>query len=64
MSQRYANGNLNLKRRKQLMQAMGAQSLRLFRAKEHLRNGDVDYRYRPNSDFYYLTVHEPKQLQY
>jgi len=44
------------RRRKRLMQAMGANSIAILpTAPERQRNRDVDYPYRPDSDFFYLT---------
>lgn len=44
------------KRRKQLMQTIGATGIVILpAAKEYIRNGDAVYYYRQNSDFYYLT---------
>ena len=44
------------RRRKQLMRIMGADSIAILpAASESVRNRDVHYRYRPDSDFYYLT---------
>ena len=49
------------RRRKQLMRMMGNDSIAILpAASESVRNRDVYYRYRPDSDFYYLTgFHEP-----
>jgi len=44
------------KRRKRLMQLMGKDSIAILPAAPTLmRNRDVEYRYRPDSDFFYLT---------
>ncbi|WP_455207163.1 Xaa-Pro aminopeptidase [Kaarinaea lacus] len=44
------------KRRKRLMQMMGKDSIAILpAAPTTIRNRDVEYRYRPDSDFYYLT---------
>lgn len=44
------------KRRRRLMQMMGKGSVAIIPAAQHaLRNRDVEYPYRPDSDFYYLT---------
>ncbi len=44
------------RRRKHLMQMMGEGAIAILpTALEHVRNRDVDYPYRPDSDFYYLT---------
>jgi len=44
------------RRRKRLMQAMGHDSIAILPAAPvKLRNRDVEYPYRPDSDFYYLT---------
>jgi Xaa-Pro aminopeptidase len=44
------------KRRKRLMQMMGKDSIAIVpAAPATIRNRDVEYRYRPDSDFYYLT---------
>ncbi len=43
-------------RRRQLMAALGPDAIALFpAATERLRSNDVEYRYRQDSDFYYLT---------
>lgn len=43
-------------RRQQLLNKLGNDSIAIISAApEYLRNGDADYRYRQNSDFYYLT---------
>lgn len=45
-----------IKRRKDLMAHMEADSIAILAAaRPALRNGDADYAYRQNSDFYYLT---------
>ncbi len=44
------------KRRRQLMQMMDKDTIAIIpTAPVHLRNRDVEYAYRPDSDFYYLT---------
>ena len=44
------------KRRKKLMDMLGDDSIAILpAAPEKIRNRDVAYRYRPDSDFYYLT---------
>ncbi|MCP3661763.1 MAG: Xaa-Pro aminopeptidase [Gammaproteobacteria bacterium] len=44
------------RRRRQLMRMMGKESIAILPAAPVARrNRDVDYRYRPDSDFYYLT---------
>lgn len=44
------------KRRKQIAKYIGANSIAILRAKDIcLRNGDADYKYRPDSYFYYLS---------
>ncbi len=44
------------RRRKRLMQMMGDDAIAILPAAPiHLRNRDVEYSYRPDSDFYYLT---------
>ena len=44
------------KRRKKLMDMLGDDSIAILpAAPEKIRNRDVSYRYRPDSDFYYLT---------
>jgi Xaa-Pro aminopeptidase len=44
------------RRRKQLMRMMGKDSIAIIpTAPEKIRNRDVEYPYRPDSDFYYLT---------
>ncbi len=45
-----------IKRRKDLMAQMEPDSIAIWhQLKPALRNGDADYAYRQNSDFYYLT---------
>jgi len=45
-----------VKRRKQLMQMMGDSAVAILPAAPvRMRNRDVEYYYRPDSDFYYLT---------
>lgn len=45
-----------VKRRKQLMQMMGNSAVAILPAAPiRMRNRDVEYYYRPDSDFYYLT---------
>jgi Xaa-Pro aminopeptidase len=44
------------RRRKQLMRMMGADTIAILPTNpEQLRNRDVDFPFRPDSDFYYLT---------
>ena len=44
------------KRRKRLMQAMGRDSIAILPSSPvRMRNRDVEYPYRPDSDFYYIT---------
>jgi Xaa-Pro aminopeptidase len=44
------------RRRKQLLKMMGKGGIAILpTATEKRRNGDVDYHYRPDSDFFYLT---------
>jgi Xaa-Pro aminopeptidase len=52
------------RRRRQLMQMMGPGSVAILpAAPEVVRNRDVHYPYRPDSDFYYLTgFHEPEAI--
>ena len=52
------------RRRQQCMAAIGPESVALvFATSEKRRNADVDYLFRPNSDFVYLTgFHEPDAL--
>lgn len=45
-----------VRRRRQLMRMMGKGGIAILpAAPEKTRNGDVTYRYRPDSDFFYLT---------
>jgi Xaa-Pro aminopeptidase len=45
-----------IRRRRQLMRMMGRDSIAIIpTAPERTRNRDVEYPYRPDSDFYYLT---------
>jgi len=52
------------RRRKRLMQAMGNDSIAILPATSvKVRNRDVEYPYRPDSDFFYLTgFHEPESI--
>lgn len=52
------------KRRKQIANIIGNDSIAIVKAKDIcIRNGDADYKYRPDSSFYYLTgCHEPNSL--
>ena len=52
------------KRRTQIAKMIGEDSIVIIKAKDAcLRNGDADYKYRPDSYFYYLTgCHEPESL--
>lgn len=52
------------KRRKQFMQRIGKGNIALIgSASVHTRNRDVDYPFRQDSDFYYLTgFNEPDAL--
>ena len=50
------NPKEHARRRRQLMRMMGRGSIAVLpTAPERLRNRDVEYPYRPDSDFYYLT---------
>ena len=45
-----------IRRRKQLMRMMGRDSIAIIpTAPEHTRNRDVEFPFRSDSDFYYLT---------
>jgi Xaa-Pro aminopeptidase len=52
------------RRRKQLMRMMGKDSIAIIpTATEQIRNRDVEFPFRPDSDFYYLTgLHEPDAI--
>ena len=52
------------KRRKQIARIIGSDAIAILKAKDICRrNGDVDYSYRPNSNFYYLSgCHEPEAI--
>ena len=52
------------RRRKQLMGMMGKDSIAIIpTATEQIRNRDVEFPFRPDSDFYYLTgLHEPDAI--
>jgi Xaa-Pro aminopeptidase len=52
------------KRRNQIAKIIGNDSIAILKAKDvSLRNGDVHYSYRPDSNFYYLTgCKEPESL--
>ena len=52
------------KRRKQIARIIGSDSIAIIKAKSaSLRNGDADYKYRPNSNFYYLSgCHESEAI--
>ena len=41
--------------RQRLLQALGSDAALIFGSAHHLRNGDSEYRYRPDSDVLYLT---------
>ncbi|OQW95642.1 MAG: Xaa-Pro aminopeptidase [Beggiatoa sp. IS2] len=58
------NKNEFFRRRQQLMESMGKGSMVIVpTAPERLRNRDIHYTYRPDSDFYYLTgFPEPSAL--
>lgn len=44
------------KRRMQIAKIIGVDSIAIIRAKDtSIRNGDADYKYRPDSNFYYLS---------
>jgi Xaa-Pro aminopeptidase len=50
------NTNEFTRRRRQLMRMMGADSIAILpTAPERIRNRDVEYTYRPDSDFFYLA---------
>jgi Xaa-Pro aminopeptidase len=50
------NTNEFTRRRRQLMRMMGAESIAILpTAPERIRNRDVEYTYRSDSDFFYLT---------
>ena len=47
------------RRRRQLMRLMGRDAIAILPAAPvRTRNNDVEYQYRPDSDFYYLTSFE------
>lgn len=50
--------------REKMMKAIGDTAVAIFySASEHTRNGDVQYKYRQNDDFFYLTgCNEPNSL--
>jgi Xaa-Pro aminopeptidase len=52
------------KRRKQIANMIGDDSIAIVKAKDIcLRNGDADYKYRPDSNFYYLSgCHEANAM--
>ncbi len=52
------------KRRKQIAKIIGHDSIAIIAAKGTcIRNGDAEYKYRPDSNFYYLSgCHEPNSL--
>jgi len=52
------------KRRKQIAHIIGTDSIAIVKARDVcLRNGDADYKYRPDSNFFYLSgCHEPNSL--
>jgi len=52
------------RRRKRLMDMMGDESVAILpTASVHIRNNDVEYPFRPDSDFYYLTGYpEPEAV--
>jgi Xaa-Pro aminopeptidase len=44
------------KRRKQIAKIIGSDSIAIIKAKDAcIRNGDAEYKYRPDSNFYYLS---------
>ena len=46
------------RRRKRLMDMMGNESVAILpTALVHIRNNDVEFPFRPDSDFYYLTAY-------
>ncbi len=51
-------------RRQQIAKIIGTDSIAIVKAKDvAIRNGDADYKYRPESNFYYMTgCHEPHSL--
>ena len=50
------NGNLHKKRIQNVMNHLQkGETLLLFAAKEKIRNRDVEYKFRQDSDFFYLT---------
>ncbi|MCH9049335.1 MAG: aminopeptidase P N-terminal domain-containing protein, partial [Proteobacteria bacterium] len=51
-------------RRKRLMDMMGNESVAILpTASVHIRNNDVEFPFRPDSDFYYLTAYpEPEAV--
>ena len=57
------NIDLFQQRRQHLMQSMGSGVAVIPTAPVQSRNGDVEYQYRPDSDFYYLTgFNEPDSV--
>lgn len=52
------------KRRSQIAKIIGPDSIAIIKAKDVcLRNGDAEYKYRPDSYFYYMTgCHEPHAI--
>lgn len=52
------------KRRKQIARIIGKDSIAIIKARDAcLRNGDADYKYRPDSNFFYLSgCHEADSL--
>lgn len=57
------NNDLYIRRRRGLMQLMGEGIAIISTNNSQHRNGDVHYRFRPDSDFYYLThFDEPEAI--
>ena len=53
---------LHREHRRRLLEKLGADAALLFGSAHHLRNGDSEYRYRPDSDVLYLTGWEEPEV--
>ncbi|MFT5683952.1 MAG: Xaa-Pro aminopeptidase [Myxococcota bacterium] len=56
------NAALHQAHRQRLFEALGTDAALIFGATHHLRNGDSEYRYRPDSDVLYLTGWEEPEV--
>ncbi len=56
------NAALHRTHRQRLLQALGTDAALIFGSAHHPRNGDSEYRYRPDSDVLYLTGWEEPEV--